>query len=58
MWEIWALMDALDERGIRERGLKAKLKGHFGLSDNSEGYRTSGNEFIGRKVRRKFGKVS
>jgi len=59
MSEIWALIDALDERGIRERALKSKLRAQFGLSENSaQGvtYKTSGSEFIGKKVQRTFGK--
>ena len=57
MWEIWALIDALDDRGLREKALKSKLRAKFGFADNSNGYKTCGNEYIGKKVRRKFGKV-
>ncbi|CAE7720542.1 unnamed protein product, partial [Symbiodinium microadriaticum] len=56
MWEIWALIDALDDRGLREKALKSKLRAKFGFADNSNGYRTSGNEYIGKKVKRKFRK--
>lgn len=58
MWELWALVDALDDRGIREQDLKTKLKACFGLSGNTEGFLTTGNQFIGRKVRRTFQRVS
>jgi hypothetical protein len=59
--EITALIDALDERGKREKELKAKLCAHYGLSSTPDAdkviYSYSGSEYIGRKVKRVFGKV-
>ena len=53
------LIEALDERGIREKELKSKLRARFGFNKNNIGetYQTTGSEFIGRKIRRTFGKV-
>jgi hypothetical protein len=59
MPDIWRVIEALDERGVRERELKAKLVALFGLSGKSADgapYQTRGSDFIGRKVRRSFGK--
>ena len=60
MLEIWMLMEALDERGVRERDLKSKLRAQFGMNKNNgrETYLSTGSEYIGRKIRRTFGKVS
>jgi hypothetical protein len=59
MPDIWRVIEALDERGVRESELKAKLVALFGLSGKSAdgaAYQTHGSEFIGKKVRRSFGK--
>lgn len=60
MLEIWMLVEALDERGIREKELKSKLRARFGMNKGGSGesYQCSGSEYIGRKIRRMFGKVS
>lgn len=57
MWEIWQLVESLDERGVREKALKSKLKARFRFSETSGGYDRTGSDYIGRKVQRKFGKV-
>lgn len=60
MPDIWRVIEALDERGVRERELKANLVARFGLSGKSADgatYQTHGSEFVGKKVRRSFGKV-
>ena len=60
MPDIWRVIEALDERGIREKELKEKLIARFGLSGKSADgatYQTSGSAYIGSKVRRAFGKV-
>jgi hypothetical protein len=46
----------LDERGERERELKAAVKARFDLSEPPLVYLKTGSEFIGRKVQRTFGK--
>lgn len=60
MMEIWMLVESLDERGIREKDLKSKLRAKFGMNKGGGGetYQTSGSEYIGRKIRRTFGRVS
>jgi hypothetical protein len=60
MPEIWRVIGALDERGVREKELKGKLCATFGLSGKSADgatYQTTGSDYIGGKVRRTFGKV-
>jgi len=58
MLEIWMLVEALDERGVREKDLKSKLRAKFGMNKGgaSETYQSSGSEYIGRKIRRTFGR--
>ena len=61
MLEIWMLVEALDERGVREKDLKSKLRAQFGMNKgggSGESYSSSGSEYIGRKIRRTFGRVS
>jgi hypothetical protein len=53
--ELVGLCEALDDRGERERALKRALLARFDL-DGSERYSTTGSDFIGKKVYRKFGK--
>ena len=53
---LWAIWEALDDRGERERELKAAIKATFDLQEPPIVYLNSGSEFIGQKVRRKFGK--
>jgi hypothetical protein len=62
MLEIWMLVEALDERGVREKHLKSQLRAQFGMNKGGGGgggevYSSSGSEYIGRKIRRTFGKV-
>jgi hypothetical protein len=52
----WAIWEALDDRGERERELKAKIKASLGLEEPPTVYATTGSEYVGRKVRRQFGK--
>jgi hypothetical protein len=54
--EQWLLWDALDERGEREAALKAAIKARFDIEEPAVVYELTGSEFIGRKVRRVFGK--
>lgn len=54
--ELWQLWDCLDDRGERESALKAALKARFDIQEPAQIYLTSGSEFIGRKVKRVFGK--
>lgn len=52
---IYKLYDALDVRGERERALKSALKSIFDLNEPPLDFLTSGNELIGRRIRRVFG---
>mmetsp|Transcript_30144 Transcript_30144/g.68461 ORF Transcript_30144/g.68461 Transcript_30144/m.68461 type:complete len:1247 (-) Transcript_30144:1529-5269(-) len=54
--EQWLLWDALDERGERECALKAAIKARFDIEEPPVVYQTTGSEYIGRNVRRVFGK--
>lgn len=54
--EQWLLWDALDERGERECALKAAIKARFDIEEPEVVYELTGSEFVGRKVRRVFGK--
>ena len=54
--ELWDLCEALDERGIRERELKNIIKAKFNLTEPPIVYLTTGSEYIGRQVKRTFGK--
>ncbi len=58
--ELWSLLEALDERGERERQLKKCIKAKFDLQGEPPvkyTYISEGSEYIGRKVKRTFGKV-
>jgi hypothetical protein len=54
--ELWDLCEALDERGIRERELKNIIKAKFNLTEPPIVYLTTGSQYIGRQVKRTFGK--
>lgn len=56
--ELAMLVDALDDRGVRELALKQAIRSNFDMRA-AEGikYETQGSEYIGRKVKRNFGKV-
>ncbi len=54
--EMWRLWEALDDRGEREKHLKDIIKARFELEEPSAVYQTTGSEWLGRKVQRKFGK--
>jgi hypothetical protein len=55
---LYRLCEALDERGERERALKAAIHARFDLDVEEPPalYLTSGSEYIGKRVQRKFGK--
>lgn len=52
--EIWYLYDALDDRGEREKELKAAIQARFDLKEPKEIFQTTGSAYIGRKVERQF----
>ena len=52
-WQLW---DALDDRGEKERELRARLKARFDIEEPQQQYEIEGSDFVGRKVRRVFGK--
>ena len=54
--EQWILYDALDERGERERALKAAIKARFDIEEPEVVYEKTGSEYIGKRVKRVFGK--
>lgn len=54
--ELWRLWEALDDRGEREKLLKDAIKARFEMEEPAAVYQTTGSEWIGRKVQRKFGK--
>lgn len=54
--ELWALCEALDDRGERERELKAAIRSHFDISEPPVVFLKEGNEYIGQVVLRTFGK--
>jgi hypothetical protein len=54
--EQWRLWDALDERGEREVALRAAIKARFEIEEPPVEYCTTGSAYVGRKVRRVFGK--
>ena len=54
--EQWLLWDALDERGERERALKAAIKARFDIEEPKQVYDTTGSVYIGKRVKRVFGK--
>jgi hypothetical protein len=54
--ELWRLCGALDDRVESEKELKAKVKASFELVEPENSYLTTGNEWIGCKVQRVFGK--
>ncbi len=51
---IWSLVLSLDERGEREKKLKAVIKASFGLRDPPLVYLKTGSPYLGRSVRRLF----
>lgn len=54
--ELWRLWEALDDRGEREKMLKDAIKARFEMDEPAAVYQTSGSDWIGKKVQRKFGK--
>jgi hypothetical protein len=52
----WAIWEALDDRGEKERPLKSAIKARLGLEEPPTVYSTTGSEYIGKRVRRQFGK--
>ena len=60
--EICELVEALDERGVRERALKSSIKARFDLkldetsSSTPTEYLKEGSPYVGKKVKRSFGK--
>lgn len=54
--EQWLLWDALDDRGERESSLKAAVKARFDIEEPPVIYELTGSDYIGRKVRRVFGR--
>ena len=54
--ELWKLCEALDDRGEREKELKAAIKARYEIEAPAVVYQTSGSEFLGRKVKRTFGR--
>eukprot|EP00607_Mallomonas_marina_P007746 CAMPEP_0182416520 /NCGR_PEP_ID=MMETSP1167-20130531/823_1 /TAXON_ID=2988 /ORGANISM="Mallomonas Sp, Strain CCMP3275" /LENGTH=632 /DNA_ID=CAMNT_0024589349 /DNA_START=132 /DNA_END=2030 /DNA_ORIENTATION=- len=57
--DVWSLVEALDNRGERERELKKRILKRVSLDvepAESEGYLTEGHVFLGRRVLRKFNK--
>lgn len=55
--ELWQLWDSLDERAEREGALKASIKARFDdLHEPDQVYQSHGSDYIGRKVRRTFGR--
>jgi hypothetical protein len=54
--ELWDLYDALDNRGEREYSLKSAIKSRFELDEPPIVYLNTGSDYIGRKVRRQFGR--
>lgn len=50
--EIYKLCEALDDRGMREKALKEKIRGKFELEEPVE-YQTN-HDWIGRRVKRTF----
>lgn len=59
--ELWQLVEALDERGHRERALKNSIKARFDLQGEPPTpsvYLEEGSPYIGMKVKRTFGKGS
>lgn len=54
--EQWQLWDALDERGEREKVLKAAIKARFDIEEPPQVYEKTGSAHIGKKVKRVFGR--
>lgn len=57
--DLWQLVEALDERGLRERSLKNSIKARFDLTGEAPTpgvYLTDGSPYLGMKVKRTFGK--
>lgn len=50
------MWDALDERGERELALKAAIKARFDIEEPPVVYELTGSAFIGKKVKRTFGR--
>jgi hypothetical protein len=46
--EMWNLCEALDERGEREKSLKAAIKARYQM------YQATGSDYIGRQIKRTF----
>jgi Williams-Beuren syndrome DDT (WSD), D-TOX E motif len=57
--EQWALREALDDRGVREKALKQALVDRFDIEEPPKRpeYLMTGHEFLGRHVLRWFPKV-
>jgi hypothetical protein len=59
--DVWLLVDALDERGVREKALKSALRIQFSVNTKSiDGvtYKVTGSEYLGKSVKRTFRKVT
>ena len=54
--ELWNLCEALDNRGEREKELKAAIKAHFDISEPPIEFFKTGSEYIGHSILRTFGK--
>jgi hypothetical protein len=54
--ELWSLCEALDDRGEREKELKAAIKARFDITEPPVVFFKSGSEHIGKAVVRTFGK--
>ena len=55
--EVWRLIEALDERGQREKALKTQLKARYPhIKEPQYAYLTEGSEFLGKFVKRNFNK--
>ena len=55
--EVWRLIEALDERGQREKALKTQLKARFPhIKEPQYSYLTEGSPYIGKFVKRQFNK--
>jgi hypothetical protein len=54
--ELWKLCEALDDRGEREKELKAAIKARYEIEPPAAVYQSTGSEYIGRKVQRAFGR--
>lgn len=54
--ELWKIWDSLSDRIECEKELKSQIKANFDFVEPEVVYQTTGSDWIGRKVERKFGK--